>query len=277
MREPLLQFLILGTILFVVVTQCEQHANRASREIVVDIERVNLMIVNYTKQNGHIPSKEQVDALIENYILEEIMYREALKMGLDQDDEIIRRRLAQKFQFIQSDLAELRNPTEEELKKFYADHPDYFQDDARVSFSHIYFSTDNSSDSIAKQRAIQILAESKLGHLTHTPEKGDRFPLQYDYTDQSNLDIRQNFGDKPILDTLFYGKLKTWLGPAHSGLGWHLVYILNRKDVTTNPYPEIRDEVKAKFMEDQKAEQNKRDLEKLVGKYSIQRVYLNSK
>jgi len=276
-REPFFQFALLGTLLFIGVTQWEHYKHNASKTIVVDDARVNMMIVNYNQQTGHLPTKQQLDALIDNYILEEITYREALNMGLDKDDEIIRRRLSQKYQFIQTDLDATPAPAEEDLQQFYATNPVLFQSDATVSFSQIYFSADKSTDSLALQKAKLVLKELQQGTLTRAPEKGDRFPLQYDYADQTKLNIQQNFGDKPILDTLFNGKIKSWLGPVQSGYGWHLLYIMDRTVKTTIPYQDIREEVKLKFLEQTKEIQDKRALDQLRDKYHIQRAYLNAK
>ena len=275
--EPFVQFLILGGCLFLLVSYIQQQTNRQSREINIDNEQVNLMIVNYKTQTGSLPSKQQLDAMIDDYIKQEISYREAKKMGLDKDDEIIRRRLAQKFDFLQTDLSEIPVPTEEDLKQFYKNNPALFRNDATVSFSHIYFSTDNSTDSIAKQRALVVLQQLKQTNLLRAPEKGDRFPLQYDYTDQVAVDIQQNFGDKPILKELFTAPLHSWFGPVQSGYGWHLLYVTKIESAREIPFASIKEEVKTQYIETEKAKQNKKVFDKLNEKYIIKRKYLDTK
>src|SRR5258705_11405724 len=188
--EPLIQFVILGILLFLLTSYIRQHTDKQSREIIVDNERIGMMVMNYKTQTGDLPNKQQLDAMIDNYISEEISYREAKKMGLDKDDEIIRRRLSQKFNFLQTDLTEAPQPTEEDLKQFYKNNPALFSSEATVSFSHIYFNADNNTDSIAKQRALLVLQQLKQSTVQRAPEKGDRFPLQYDYTDQATVDIQ---------------------------------------------------------------------------------------
>src|SRR4030095_3737490 len=116
--EPLLQFFILGSLLYVMVSFAQSKRERQSKEILVDNDRIGLLITNYKNQMGVLPAKQQLDAMIENYIHEEIAYREAKKMGLDDDDEIIRRRLSQKFDFLRTDLKEIPAPTEQQLKDF---------------------------------------------------------------------------------------------------------------------------------------------------------------
>ena len=154
--EPLLQFFVLGSLLYLLVSFVQSKRERQSKEIVVDNERIGLLISNYKNQMGVLPTKEQLDAMIENYIHQEIAYREAKKMGLDNDDEIIRRRLSQKFDFLKTDLKEIPLPTGQQLKDFYQNNPSLFQTDGTVNFSHIFFTADNSNDSIAKERAFFV-------------------------------------------------------------------------------------------------------------------------
>lgn len=275
--EPLFQFFILGSLLYVLVSFVQSKRERQSKEIVVDNERIGLLITNYKSQMGVLPTKEQLDAMIENYIHEEIAYREAKKLGLDNEDEIIRRRLSQKFDFLKTDLKEIPPPTEQQLKDFYQNNPSLFQAEGTVNFSHIFFSADNSKDSIAKERALSVLQQLRSTGVPRAPEKGDRFALQYDYTEQTPLDIKQNFGDKPILDSLFRSPVHAWTGPVQSGYGWHLLYILKRTDPSLMPFETNKDIVKSKYMEATKDEQNKRAFEHLERNYIIKRNYLDSK
>ena len=275
--EPLIHFLILGMLLFLLTSYVRQYRDKQSREIIVDNERIRMMVMNYKTQTGDLPNKEQLDAMIENYIREEISYREAKKMGLDKDDEIIRRRLSQKFDFIQTDLAEGEQPSDQDLKDFYRRHPGLFQTETTVNFSHIYFSTDNKTDNDAKQKALTVLQQLRNSKLHRAPEKGDRFPLQYDYTEQAAVDIQQNFGEKAILDSLFKAPVNTWVGPVQSGYGWHLVFISKRNNATEIPFDSIKETVKAKWLEATKSAQNKKVFDQLGEKYIINRSYLETK
>jgi peptidyl-prolyl cis-trans isomerase C len=275
--EPLIQFIILGGLLFLLVSYLQQKKDIEAREITISREQVNQIILNYKIQIGNLPSKRELDALIDGYIKEEISYREAKKLGLDHDDEIIRRRLSQKFDFLQTDLVEIKEPTEEDLLLFYNNHKKLFQKDATVTFSHIYFSADNSTAALAKERAIIVLKQLQNHEIPNPHEKGDSFPLQYDYVNQSIVDVEQNFGNKPIVDTLFKGALKKWLGPVQSGYGWHLVFILSRGSTGIMPYKLIKEQVKLNYLDSVKATQNKIAYDKLAKKYLINRSYLDKK
>jgi parvulin-like peptidyl-prolyl isomerase len=275
--EPLLQFFILGSLLYVLVSFVRSNKDRESKEIVIDNDRIGLLIENYKNQMGVLPVKQQLDAMIENYIHEEIAFREAKKMGLDKDDEIIRRRLSQKFDFLKTDLEEIHAPTEQQLKDFYKNKPSLFQTEGTVNFSHIFFTTDNSNDSIAKQRALAALQQLRNTATQRAPEKGDHFALQYDYTEQTQLDIIQNFGDQPILDSLFRCPVHTWTGPVKSGYGWHLLYILKRDEATIMPFEVNKDFIKTKYKEAIKDEQNRKAFEQVESNYTVKRTYLDGK
>jgi parvulin-like peptidyl-prolyl isomerase len=275
--EPLFQFFVLGILLYATVSFIRSRHEREAREIDVNSDRVTMMIVNYKNQMGVPPTAQQLNALIDNYIREEIAFREAKKLGLDKDDEIIRRRLSQKYEFLNADLGETATPTEDQLRRFYQDHPALFSSETTVSFSHIYFKSDNSADSVAKQRALKVLGEFRNSRIQHAPEKGDHFALQYDYTDQSVVDIRSNFGDKPIVDSLFRGVVGRWLGPVQSGYGWHLVFLSKRDSSRVLPYESVSADVKQRYMDAEKEKQNKAAFEKVSKDYIIKRNYLNDK
>ena len=275
LSEPLLQFLILGGMLYVFVSFIQHQKQKQAKEIVVDGERVALLVNNYKTQTGVLPSREQLNAMVDNYIKEEIFFREAKKMGLDKDDEIIRRRLSQKFDFVTSDLKQIDSPSDYQLRDFYKMHPSMFKTEGSVNFSHIFFSTDHSKDGDAQQRALHVLRKLTGTSLQRAPGEGDHFALQYDYTDQTVLDIRSNFGDKPIVDSLFTSPTNMWIGPVQSGYGWHLLYISKRSSDSQMPYEASKDLIKEKYMEAAREYENKKEFDLLSKNYVVRRTYLN--
>src|SRR5215470_6058322 len=156
-KEPLFHFLLLGLLLYT-ITAFVKHKKDPSNKIIVDDATIGRLVTKYILQTGAAPSKTQLDALINIEIKEEIQYREALRMGLDKDDEIIRRRLSQKIEFLKSDLAVVTEPSINDLKKFYDGHTDLFMDSATVSFTHIYFNSDKLSPEQVNEKATGIKA-----------------------------------------------------------------------------------------------------------------------
>jgi hypothetical protein len=154
-REPLLHFLVLGLLLYI-ITAFVQHRNNPSNKIIVDDAMVSRLVTKYILQTGSAPGKAQLDALVNNEIKEEIQYREALRLGLDKDDEIVKRRLSQKLEFLKSDLAAVAEPSVNDLKKFYDEHHGLFRDSSTVSFTHIYLNGDKLTSAEVNEKAAKI-------------------------------------------------------------------------------------------------------------------------
>lgn len=269
-----MHFLLIGGLIFITASFISNRNRNAEKTIVISNEKIGSILRFYQIQNGAIPTRQQLDAMIENYIKEEILYRESINMHLDKDDEIIRRRLSQKMEFLQSDLALVPDPTPAILENFYRDHPGYFRDSGTVTFTHIYFSADKVGVAQAKNRALAIKKELMRSGKNRSPESGDVFSMQYDYSGQNKLDVVQLFGNKPILDSLFNSPLNQWIGPVESGYGWHLIRISERKDPSIPPFQSIRNQVLETYAAKVKDSLNKAMFEKTRSKYIIQRDYL---
>ena len=139
-REPLLHFVLLGALLYFVSTWLTAHPEAG--RIVVSRADIDGIATNYQLQYGNRPSGQQLDALVDAFVREEIYYREALRNGLDRNDEIVRRRLVQKYEFLQQDLAAIQEPDEVALTTWFEQHRSQYQQPARVSFTQVYFSPD---------------------------------------------------------------------------------------------------------------------------------------
>ena len=143
LREPLLHFVAIGALLFVVAgVMGKSGTTDPERRLVVTEGEVLRLIEGWSRTWQRPPTRRELDGLIEDYIQEEIMYREAMAMGLDRDDAIIRRRLRQKMEFLSEDIAASIAPTGVELQAYLAENPDKFRVPPRYSFTHVYFSAD---------------------------------------------------------------------------------------------------------------------------------------
>ncbi|UZR29542.1 peptidylprolyl isomerase [Methylococcus mesophilus] len=269
LNEPLLQFFFLGAALFAVAHAVERHRANAAREIVIDPPLIERLSRLYELQTGSLPSQARMDKLVDEYVREEVLFREAVRMGLDRDDEIVRRRLTQKLDFLQRDLQAIADPTDSGLRQFYAEHPERFRVPATVSFSHVYFSPDRDGAEGARKRAEQALASLKTAGTERAPEAGDRFPLQYDFSGLSPDEAAQSFGRTPILDALFSAPPGQWTGPVESGYGLHLVYVSARKEPSVPPFDAIRDKVREAYLDAARREGNERRFEEMKRGYAV--------
>jgi hypothetical protein len=247
-REPLVHFALLAALIFGGSALVTARRDDAQRRIVVDQARVRQLSARFEAQMGSPPTEAQQNALIEDYVQEEIRFREAKRLGLDQDDEIVRRRLASKFDFLQADVPAARAPTSAELERFYASHGADFAESARVTFTHVYFSPDRDGSDAARVRAEKVLATLVTTPATRAPELGDRFALQTDFGHVSRLDVVQTFGDASLADAIFSAPVGRWMGPLRSGYGWHLAYVSARDAEHVPPLGQIRDKVVAAYL-----------------------------
>ncbi len=226
LHEPLVHFLLAGLLLFGAFRLARPATARpASTEIVFTLDEIAQMARLFQAQWGRLPTAAEFNALLEAEVREEVLYREALAIGLDKDDEIVRRRMAQKMEFLAEDVAEAHEPGDAELRAWFEAHAARFAEPRRVSFRHLYFSPDR------RGARGQGDAARALARLAGQPEASplaaslaDPFMFQDYYRDQTSETLSREFGPgfARALDTLPEGR---WTGPVESGLGWHLVFV----------------------------------------------------
>jgi peptidyl-prolyl cis-trans isomerase C len=268
LREPLVHFFLVGLILFV-AADAYKHATNIYR-IDITPERIAALELSYQQQFGAAPTPAAREALIGRYVDEEVLFREGLAMGLDRGDEIVRRRVVQKMQFLQQDLAPPREPTEQDLRDWYNSHLSQYAVPSRVSFTHIFFSPDKGGDAGARERASAVLAQL-TGSITRAPERGDNFPDLYDYTGFGPSEASRLFGATPLAQALFTAPTGRWVGPYQSGYGWHLLFISARRPPQTPPFDSVRDQVRADRLAAGEAEDNHRAFEALKARFVVVR------
>ena len=200
------------------------------------------------------PTTDELDGLIAGEIRERILSREATKLGLDQDDPIVRRRLAQKLEFLLQDVATLREPTEDELATYFAKNRTNYTVPARLTFSHIYFSATKhaNAEQDAKSALHRLRQDNAEGAATAF---GDPFLLDVEIWDKPLPEIEQTFGREfsAAIAALAIGE---WQGPVRSTYGWHLVKVATRKEARVPMLVEVRENVQKDFAEEQRRKTN---------------------
>jgi hypothetical protein len=271
LREPLLHFLALAALLFVAARYWGDNDNSRRYRITVTPEVVSRLAEGYYRQYGGVPSDEQLRRLADQYVREEILYREAVALGLDREDEIIRRRIVQKMEFLQQDLTVIPEPTDAELVEYYNAHPDRYQIPERRSFTQVYFSPDREGDTRAKARALEVLASLRSGRVTRAPERGDAFPGLSDYSSLGSTEVARVFGESEFSSALFSAPVAQWSGPYRSGFGWHLLYVQATEPPSLPPLAQVRDSVRADYIEQLRASKNAEVYARLSAKYNVVR------
>jgi hypothetical protein len=268
-REPLLQFLALGLLLFIGYQTVHRTAGSRPNRIELTADALRQMGFAWVAQGRPAPTPEQMQALVDARVREEILYREALALGLDNDDVIVRRRMAQKMEFLFEDVAALREPTAEELQTWFQNHAERFTRPARATFRHLYFSPDRRGAN-AREDVARALAKV-AGQPMDAPEAtalADPFMFQDYYGDRTPEDVRKLFG--PVFTrALFAVAPGAWAGPIESGYGWHLVWLDAITPARVPALDEVEAEVKAAWLEEQRAELREKTYAAMRARYDV--------
>ncbi len=251
-REPLLHFVLLGALLFIAYSVWGGSAEPATKRIELSADDVQQLKISFAAQWERAPSTEQLQGLLESKVREEILYREALALGLDKGDEIVKRRLAQKMQFLAEDLAGSHQPTTGELKAWFARNAKGFEVAGRISFRHIYFSPDRRGQHAHDDALAALTKVTAQPGTSMAVELGDRFMFQDYYSDRAAEQINKDFG-ATFAEALSQLKPGSWQGPIESGYGWHLVYVDAVTPGHLPPYEEVESDVRSAWLAEQKA------------------------
>lgn len=271
LREPLVHFLLIGLVLFAAYgfIQRDQSPDESSNQIVLtpdDIRQLNIYFVSQWKRP---PTPEELQAMVEDKIREEVLYREALAMGLDKGDTIVKRRMAQKMEFLAEDVASAREPTTAELKDWFAKNTDLFALPSRISFRHLYFSPDNRGQHAYYDavKALEKIAEQSEDSKIAT-SLADQFMFQDYYGDRTPEQLSKEFGPQfaVAVSELNSG---SWQGPIESGYGWHLVFVDSVIPGRIPAFEEIEPDVRTAWLGEQKQKARQEAYENIRAKYTV--------
>jgi peptidyl-prolyl cis-trans isomerase C len=270
LREPLLHFLAIGAALFVGYAVLKPGGGvESSRRIALTLDDLRQLDLYFESQWQRQPTPEEFSHLVESKVQEEVLYREALAMGLDRDDEIVRRRMAQKMQFLAEDVATAHEPTTEELRDWYAKNSEKFALPSRVGFRHLYFSPDRRG-ARAHDDAVGALAEL-AGQPEDSPlaaSLADRFMFQDYYADRTSEALAKDFGPE-FAATVSKLTPGSWQGPIESGFGWHLVFVDTVIPGRVPAFEEVEPDVKTAWLGDQKERAWHKAYQEMRAKYTV--------
>jgi peptidyl-prolyl cis-trans isomerase C len=260
-REPLAHFLLIGALLFGGLTVVKSLRRPVVR---LEAQDLNQLASYWEVQMQRPPNKAELAGIIRDRIDEELLAREALRLGLDKDDMIIRRRLAQKMAFATDDVAGSKDPSDADLRAYYAKTAERYAAPARVAFQQVFFSGDRPHGN-AEKAAAQALERAEEDQ---REPQGDPFLFPLTYEDIGVQDLLRDYG------TAFVKELQTapigvWAGPVLSPYGWHIVKVTARKQPPSTAFEAVRDQVRDAFIADRRAEANAAFLRDLRKRYRV--------
>jgi len=262
LRQPLLHFFTLGAALFVLFAVVNDDAGTAPDEIVVDANRVAALVTRFERTWQRPPAPAELDGLIDSWVREEMLYREGLALGFDRDDPIVRRRLAQKVEFMIDGV--VQPPDEAELTDWLQAHADDYRVPAKFAFEQVFFNTDTRGDEISAV-VQEALASLQAGA---APEAGDPTLLPGRVDLASALEIGRTFG-ADFAAGLGEQPVGEWTGPVKSAYGLHLVRIEQKEPAYLPPLDEVRDAVERDVMQARAEQVKEAFFEALRERYEV--------
>lgn len=268
LREPLWHFLLLGAGLFLVHGWIGSPPAGEGERIVITQGRVEQLAIGFSRMHQRAPDAAELGGLIDDAIREEIYYREAKALSLDEDDTIVRRRLRQKLEFVSEDVAPVPEPDDAQLQAYLQAHPHKFGSERRYSISHLYLNPARHGAQLGDD-ARRLLAElQREGGAADSSGRGDAFLLGNRFDDIAAAELARLFG------TDFETRLRDfpvgqWQGPVPSGYGMHVVLVRNRIDERAPPLASVRGVVRGEWIRTQRLQANQRFYADLRGRYAV--------
>lgn len=259
LREPLVHFLVIGMLVYVAAG----HRESVRLEIDAGPEQRARLARTYFEQYGVLPTSLQLEQAIDDYVRNEILYREGLAMGLDRDDEIVRRRVVQKIEFVNEDLEAAGALDPAGIARYFAYHRDRYDSEPAASFEHVFFSSDRGGEADARRRAAAFLGGADARPV------GDSFAEGRVFRSLTHSAASSLFGDTELSAALFTGPVGQWAGPFRSAYGWHVVKVTDRQPARHVELEAVRAKVEADYRADLRERANAEAYRRVAGKYRI--------
>lgn len=268
-REPLLYFLLLGGIFFVLYQQfadVESFDSGSGQQIRISEGRIQALRVGFEKTWQRPPTAQELQRLVDEFVREEVYYREALALGLDRDDPVLRRRLRQKLEFMLQDLAVPAQADDEVLQAYLDVNPDSYRQPPVFSFRQVFLSPDRRGETIdADARA--LLEALRSGAAAHA-EAGDSTLLQHRFDNQTSAQLERVLGPQ-FVRQLVELPVGSWQGPIVSSYGLHLVRIDDKVEARLPTLEQVRAQVLRDWSARQRRQANEAVYEKLRDRYEV--------
>ena len=268
-REPLVQFLLAGATLFLLYEVSAGGGSERNDRIVVDAGRSERLAAEFARTWMRPPTRAELDGLIQDFVTEEVLYREALALGLDRDDLVVRRRMRQKMEFLNDDLAENHQPTDAELQAFLDANSDKYRRPARLGFVQVFVGSEGRAPEMrieADRLLAQLKAEPAAAAIPGTLGRPSLLPDQL--KDATWDEIEAIFG-RAFAAALELAPLDVWAGPFESSYGLHLVRVTLREPGSGPPLAEIRSDVEREWSYQQRQRARQAFYEILRERYDV--------
>jgi peptidyl-prolyl cis-trans isomerase C len=269
-KEPLVLLLLLGVGIYGGWRFSQSRALGVEEATIhVSAGQIEGMVAQWEQRWNRPPTREEIDGLIQRYVRDEMLYRQAVAMGLDKNDPVARLRTVQKLEFLTNDLADAQQPSDADLKQYFADNEASYRSPDLISFFHVFFNPD------ARKNATLLDAEAELEKLRAAGEPdpavlvvGDRFMGRSHFVSVDETGVAREMG-AGFAESVMKLEPGQWHDPVLSGFGVHLVYVYGFQEGVVQPFDAVENQVLAAWHEEKREEMNARFLEGLRARYEI--------
>jgi hypothetical protein len=264
LREPLLHFIAIGGLFFLIYTAVNDISENATDTISITPERIVQIAAGFNSVWNRVPTAEELDNLIKEEVRSEVYYHDALALGLDKNDAVVRRRLRQKMEFLTDTGIYLKEPSADELATFFAANEHAYRSEPRLAFEQIYLGESPPEDTVSQTLKI-LLSEPTIDLFT----LGQRtlLPAQLKLSPPDAIDSVFGEGFYRQIAELAPGE---WVGPVTSVYGIHLIRTLDGRPARLPPLEEVRDSVLKDWKSAKARENREQDYTKRRSRYIIE-------
>ena len=270
LKDPFVHFLVLGALIYGGYGLLNDDQPAADpKAITITSGEIRWLQDSWQKRWKRQPTDAELEGLVKQHLRERVLHREAVSMGLDKEDIVVRRRLVQKLEFLTRDLIQIEEPTTEQLAAFLAEKSETYEIPARVTLTHVFYNPEQRPNTVDKDiQADLVNLTSNSVDPVRAPEFGDRFLMQHVFTDYTFRELNRLFGQE-FSKQIAGQEPGRWFGPVRSGYGQHLIYVHR---VSEARQPEL-DTIKAKLVDDWKtarrAELQEKFVDGILSRYSV--------
>jgi len=275
LKEPVVQFLLIGSSFFVAnALIAPAESDGLNRAITVTDEQASAMVTTFARTWRRSPTEREIQSLIDDHIRTEVYVREAMRLGLDQNDTIIRRRLRQKMEFLNDSEFQAQSPTATDLRAYFDANPDQYREDARVSFQQVFLDPERRGDALDGDAT--TLLDQLNGELPPATLAGlgDPIDLATSWIDRPRRDLVALFGSS-FSDTLISQHPGRWVGPIDSAYGRHLVKVESMTEGSVPSFETVRADLARDWTQSQRLQYDEDAYQKLLDGYTVRRPELN--
>lgn len=267
-RDPLFHFLVIGGMLFALFSWIGEPGPETPRVIRLTESEIEAMQKFWEKTHFRLPTETELEALIEHRIKEEVFYREALALGMSEADPLIRRRLAQKVEFLSEGLVDPGEPSEADLRAYAKANSERFQEPARVSFQHIYLNPERRGKNLDRDAGALLISMKNSHDVEDASAAGDPILLNSHFDSISPTSLTGFFGEE-FAQAVMELPSGEWQGPVPSSYGLHLVYVYERTEARTPEFTDIRDTVREALLKKRRRDAANSLFDSLRERYQI--------